>query len=67
MLGRSRGFLCAGRQFFQDGAAELLQFAEAGEVILKFLVQKLGVLNVELVAKNDVAKLNGVWQKSVFF
>src|ERR1700751_2404121 len=53
MRDRSRGLLCAGRQFFQNDAAEFLQFAEAREVILKFLIQKLGVLHVELVGKNE--------------
>ena len=35
-------------------------------LILKFLIQQLGVLHVELVAKNDVAEFDRVGEESVF-
>src|SRR5580704_1776982 len=53
----SRRFTGAGGEFFEHGARDLLDFAEAGEVVLKFLIHHLRFVGCELDAHNHVAEL----------
>lgn len=46
--------------------SELLDFAEAGEVVLKFLIQALGFVRSELDAEDHVAKLDRMGKEGVF-
>src|ERR1043166_442370 len=62
----SRRLPGTGNELFENGAAEFLQFAEAREVILKFLIQQLSVRNAELMAKNDVTQFDRVRKKRIF-
>ena len=47
-------------------ARDFLDFAEAGEVVLKFLIHHLGFVRLELDAHDHVAQFDGVRQERVF-
>ena len=48
---RATGSLAlAGREFFEDGSPQGLQFAKARQVVLEFMIEQLRVLRTELVA-----------------
>src|SRR6266852_9309663 len=63
---RSCGFPGAGRELFQNAASDFLRFAEAREVVLKFVIDGLGFLHAKLVTENHVAKFDGMRKKRVF-
>src|SRR5205085_896950 len=56
----------AGGKSLQDFASELLQFAEAREVILEFSVHALRFLRAELRAEDHVAQFDWMREQSIF-
>src|ERR1700675_681090 len=62
----SCGLPCAGGKFFQNAASNLLRFAKARQIFLKFVVDVLGFLHAELVAQDHVAKFDRVRKERVF-
>jgi hypothetical protein len=62
----ARRFAMAGRELLKDAAGHALDFTEARQIVLEFLIQDLRFLRTELVAQDHVAKLDGVWQHRVF-
>ena len=66
LCARSRGLPFPAREFLEDYAAEFLQFAEARQIFLKIVIQKLRILGAKLIAEDHVAKLHRVRQQRVF-
>jgi hypothetical protein len=62
----SVGFALAGGELLEDGATELLEVAEAREIVLKFLVEDLRLLGTELRAENHVAEFDRMRKERVF-
>ncbi len=54
-----------GSNFFQDAAGNFLQFAKAGEVILKIVVEDLRVVWPQLGAQDHIAQFDRMWQERV--
>src|SRR5580693_4865374 len=62
----SRGLAAPCRNLFEDSARRVLQFAEARQIILEFVVQYFGFFRAELRAQDHVAQLDGMRKKRVF-
>src|SRR5438309_5697203 len=66
MRAASGSFSLSGGDFFQNAAPDFLQFAEARQVVLKIVVQKLRVLRAELRPQNHVTQFYGMRKQRVF-
>src|SRR5580704_774464 len=53
-------------QFFQNSPRHLLQFAKARQVLLKFLVQRLGVLRTQFVPQDHIPQFHRMRQQRLF-
>src|ERR1700679_1340316 len=62
----SRSFAAPGSDLFQDSARHALQFAEARQIILEFVIQHFRFFRAKLRAQNHVAQLDGMRQKRIF-
>src|SRR5215472_5004956 len=58
----SGGLSYAGRELFQNPPCHFLNFAKAGEVLLKLAVQIECRRGIELGSQNHVAQMNGMRQ-----
>src|SRR5213080_2139132 len=66
MRAASGSFSLSGGDFFQNAASDFLQFAEARQVILKIVVQKLRVLRAQFRPQNHVTQFYGMRKQRVF-
>src|SRR5579864_497473 len=55
------------RNFFEDSARDVLQLAEARQVILEFVVQHFCFFRAKLRAEDHVAQLDGMRKKRILF
>jgi len=63
---KRNGFALSGGELLQNSLRDLLDFSEARQILLEFVIQQLRVLRAQLVPQDHVPQLHRVRQQRVF-